>query len=661
MSEPRGQAALAAPITLRAILLGAASAALLVTINPYLDFVKRTWSVGAGSLLDGPLMALFAFVLLNGLLVRLAPRRALSRGELLVIYGMLALSAGLARQGGLPYLVSSATYPFYMASPGNDWEHLILPHIPLWLRPADANVISWYWEGSPRGYGVPWHDWFVPMVALGSFTLALMAAMYCLGALLRRDWIERQRLTFPLVDVPLALTGDGERPTLASGILASRMFWLGFALPACVVVLGWLHRLWPSVPTAEIYNVQVGRNFAGMPLPWSALNRLSVSVIFPVIGITCLLPGEVSLSLWLFYVLSKVQLLIWASFGLAEEGATSAIAINPRTFIGFEEAGGFLALTAITLYQSRKAIHIAWSSLFGRGRPEDPDPYSVLTGRWAVLGFALANGFMLWWGMHAGASWWSFVALFGVFYAVLVGASRMVAAAGVMFIDTGFFPRAVVLRTVGAGPIGVNSLTMYAFYSLIYMYDPMNLAMPQMMNSFKLVHSGRLRGSTFTWAAGAAFVAAVAFGIIALLRMLHTYGASSVGYSGWPFSDYPGWAFSELAVSLRAPEAADNWLRAALVLGAGFTFLLVWLNARFIWWPVSPIGFLIASAGETNRSIWSSAFIAWALSTIIRRYGGLRLFRSLRPAFLGLVLGDVLPRGVLAILSSILGITDTST
>ncbi len=640
---------------MRAILLGAASVALLVSINPYLDFVRRTWSVGSGSLLEGPLVALFAFVLTNGLLRRLFPRRALSRGELLVIYGMLALSVGLARQGGLPYLVAAATYPFYMAGPGNGWEHLILPHVPLWLRVSDQEVVSWFWEGAPRGRGVPWGDWLTPMTAWGAFTLTLMAAMFCLGSLLRRDWIERQRLTFPLADVPLAMTGDSETPTPASAIFGNRTFWLGFALPAGLAILGWLHRIYPAVPVAQLYDVQVGRNFAGMPLPWSVLGNLSVSIIFPVIGITCLLPSEVSLSLWLFYVLYRIQLLVWGSFGLAQEGATSSININPRAFIGFEEAGGFLALAAIIVYQSRNSIRGAWRSLLGRARVEEPDPYSPLQGRWALLGFILANGFMIWWSLCAGMSWWSFVGLLGVFYAVLIGASRMVAAAGVMYVDTGFFPRAIMLRTVGALPIGVSSLTMYAYLSVIYMYDPMNLAMPQIMNSFKLVHSGRLRGSAFTWAATAAFVSAIGFGIIALLKMLHTYGASSLPL--WPFTDYPGWAFTELAATLRAPEAPDNWLRAALGLGAGFTLLLVWLNSRFIWWPVSPIGFLIASSYETNRSIWSSAFIAWVLSTLIRRYGGLGLFRRLRPAFLGLVLGDILTGGALAILSSALGIS----
>ena len=551
----------AMPVTLitpRAVLVGGISAALLSVINPYLAFVRRTWDVGSGSLLSGPVVVLFALVVVNGLLIRLLRRRAFSRGELLVVYGMLIVSVGLTMQGGLPYIVSATVYPFYMATPGNAWEHMILPHVPLWLRLTNLEVVSWFWEASPQGLGVPWRYWLSPMLGWGIFTLALMAAMFCLGALLRRDWIERQRLAFPLVDVPLAMTGEHKHPVLRTSILSSRIFWIGFAVPALVAVVSWFHVLFPSVPSIAVWDVPVGRYFAGMSLPWRVLGDMSISVVFPVIGITCLLPREVSLSLWLFYVLFRIQLLVWGSFGLAEEGGTAAVAVNPRLFIAFQEAGGFVALSGVVLYQSRNAIRSAWLSLLGRTRAK-PDPYAPLTGRWALLGFLLANGLMIWWALRAGMSWWAFAGLMGVFYAVLLGASRLVAAGGVMFLDTGFFPRGIILRTLGAPVIGPASLTMYSYLSCIYMYDPMNLAMPQMMNSFKLVHSARLRGSTFTWAAAMGILTVTILGLAALLQMLHQEGASSLG--AWPFTSYPGWGFGELDATLRAPELADNWLR----------------------------------------------------------------------------------------------------
>jgi len=642
----------AGPITARSVLVGAASVALLAAVNPYLAFVTRTWSVGSGSLLGSPIVVLFLLLVVNGFLLRRWPGGAFRREEMLVVYGMLIVSVGLAMQGGMPYIVSATTYPFYRASPANQWEHMIWPHIPTWLRLQDMAAVNLFWEGLSEGQRVPWGQWLTPMAAWGVFTLALMGAMFCLAALVRKDWIEQQRLTFPLVDVPLTMTGAAERPSLVSSILNNRVFWIGFSIPALFTVLTWLHRFFPSVPAPQLQAIQVGQYFAGMPLPWNVLGQMQISIHFPVIGITCLLPGEVSLSLWLFYVLYQLQMLTWASFGVAPGGANAAI-VNPRAFVAFQEAGGFIALSAVALYQCRHTIKAAWLSLIGRVRPE-ADPYAPISGRGALVGFAAANAVMFWWALHAGMSWWSFAALMGVFYAVLLGASRLVAAGGVMYVDTGFFPRGVVLRTLGAAAVGPTSLTMYAYLSVIYMYDPMNLAMPQMVDSMKLLHGGKVKGKGFVWAAMLAVAVVLAVGLPALLQVVHHYGASSL--QRWPFTSYPQWAFGELDASLRTPELPDNWLRAGLVLGAGMMLLLSWLSTNFVWWPVSPVGFIIASSYETDRSIWTNALIAWVLSSAIRRYGGLRLFRSFRPAFLGLVLGQFLTQGALAIISSVFGL-----
>ncbi len=646
----------ASPITPRAILLGALSVALLAAINPHLAFVARTWSVGDGSLLNSAVFMLFLLVAANGVLARFWPDRALHRSELLVVYGMLIVSVGYLFVGGMPYLVSATTHPFYMATSGNEWEHLIWPYVPGWLSLSSPEAVVWFWEGSPAGVGVPWDVWLTPLLNWFSFSVAMMAAMFCLGALLSRDWIERQRLAFPLVEVPLSLTGRDAFPTLRSSILSNRVFWLGFAVPCALAVLAFLHRLSPSVPSPALWNIHIGRNFAGMGLPWSALSDMRLSLLFPVIGITCMLPSEVSLSLWLFYALYLIQLLVWASFGIAAEGGTSSLSLNPVSFVHYQEAGGFIALSVLIIYQSRSALRRAWWSLLGRDQ-ETHSPYAALAGRWALLGFAAANGFMLWWASRAGMSWWSFGLLMAVFYAVLIGCSRLVAAGGVMFVSNEFTTRGVVLSAVGARAIGAQSLTMYTYVWLAYMADPMSLAMPQMVNSFKLIGQARVRGKLFTLAAGLAVIIMLGVGLPALLSVIHKHGASAIGYgSGWPFRMFPNWAFGDLDAALRDPLPPDNWLRSAMLLGAVITAVLVWLNTRFVWWSLSPIGFLIASSYETNRSLWLNALIAWGLVTLIRRYGGLRLERTLRPAFLGLVLGSYLPSGVFAIISALLGI-----
>lgn len=640
------------PITIRAVLLGALLSAALALLNPYTQYVAAAWSIGWGSLPMGPVFVLFLLVAANGLLTRGWQRLAFARGELLLAYSMMIITFPLVRVY-LPYLIGTLSYAFYRASPENDWEHLIWPHVPPWFQPASADVMSSFWEGMPKGGAVPWGEWVAPLAAWGVFAAALLTAMFCLAALMRKDWIERQRLTFPLVDVPFAVVGDQPVPTLSRSIFSNRIFWIGFAVPAVISFLHWLSRIFPAVPD-PVLEYLVGRTFAGFGLPWNVLGDMRIRIYFAVIGITCLIPGEVSLSLWLFYLLYCVALVAFAGLGITAS-ASSAVGFNPRSFIGFAEAGGFIAVAAAALWQSRRTLGSAARGLVGMG-DTGADASAPLSGRAALLGFLAANAVMTWWAVRAGMSWWSFCVLVGLFYVVLLGCSRLVAAAGVMRTDAAVypFPREIMLRMIGAAPIGAPSLTIMAYLSMTYMSDIENSSMPQMINSFKLVHSERLRGVAFTWAAAVAVAAVLIFSSIGLLEVAYRYGASSVGC--WPLTGAATCAFRQLDSSLHAPELPNNWLRGALAGGAAFTFLLIWLSSRFVWWPVSPVGFIIASAFFTNYGLWFNAFIGWSLATLIRHYGGLALYRRLRPAFLGLVLGEFLTRSGLAALGMVVGL-----
>ena len=64
------------------------------------------------------------------------------------------------------------------------------------------------------------------------------------------------------------------------------------------------------------------------------------------------------------------------------------------------------------------------------------------------------------------------------------------------------------------------------------------------------------------------------------------------------------------------------------------------------------MGFAI-SVGWLTSQIWFSALIAWLLKGVIVRFGGVRLFRNLRPFFLGLILGEVAVQGVWAVVYSL--------
>jgi len=165
-----------------------------------------------------------------------------------------------------------------------------------------------------------------------------------------------------------------------------------------------VHSISPGVPEVPL-SFPVEQAFAGMGLPWNVFGGESgvhFSVFFPLVGIAYLLPGEVSLSLWLFYVLYRLQELVWASFGVVP-GGSSSVGIDPQSFIPMQEAGGFIALSIVVIYQSRRTLAAAWQGLIGRA-PQEPDPLMPLSPRWALLGTCSCSGGPYWRGCRGGPS-----------------------------------------------------------------------------------------------------------------------------------------------------------------------------------------------------------------------------------------------------------------
>ncbi len=55
--------------------------------------------------------------------------------------------------------------------------------------------------------------------------------------------------------------------------------------------------------------------------------------------------------------------------------------------------------------------------------------------------------------------------------------------------------------------------------------------------------------------------------------------------------------------------------------------------------------------------LWFSVFLGWSGKYVILKYGGLGVYRKARPAFLGLVLGEMSCAGVWAIIGMITGVS----
>jgi hypothetical protein len=85
--------------------------------------------------------------------------------------------------------------------------------------------------------------------------------------------------------------------------------------------------------------------------------------------------------------------------------------------------------------------------------------------------------------------------------------------------------------------------------------------------------------------------------------------------------------------------------------------LLMLARHHFLWWPLHPIGYPIGAVWLMDQ-LWFSIFLAWLIKLVAMKYGGPRLYRRMRPFFLGLILGQFAIAGAWLIVDYFTGMTD---
>ncbi len=67
--------------------------------------------------------------------------------------------------------------------------------------------------------------------------------------------------------------------------------------------------------------------------------------------------------------------------------------------------------------------------------------------------------------------------------------------------------------------------------------------------------------------------------------------------------------------------------------------LPVVMRRHYLWWPLHPLGAAL-SVSWILCVFWFPMLVAWLIKNVITRYGGIKLYLRLRPAFLGLIFGE---------------------
>lgn len=542
----------------------------------------------------------------------LFPRR-LTRTRLLVAYAMLSASCCLVGYGFIQAMFAAITGQFY--APGATTRFRSFNGtVPAWLVPHDPRVLKGLYVGNAS---VPWHAWLLPLAAWGALIALFAFAMLALAVLLAQVWIRYERLTFPIVQLPLEMTEE------RTPFFRNRLMWLGFAIPAVLESLLALNFYFPAVPAVQLKHV----NFItpGTPFPWNAADPLYIGFTPFIIGFAFIAPADISFSIF-FFGLADRLLQVWAAWAGYGQGSVSARSQMP--FSTQQTLGAFLVFALIPLW--RAGPHI-------QRRLRDPDARAE---RAAMAGLVVCIGAL---GVFLTA-----IGLSPLLTALVILLALLIATALARIrTESGtawaFGPPAGIAGNVtellGTAAFPVPALA--GLGTLQWMFtDTRFLPMPFHLESLKIGDAIRVKKSAMAAALGIATVVGIALGFYAVLTLEYRLGLDSGKIYG-----------GETFWRSYAPRLVNNWVNNRtgpdtvglpwVGIGALFTLLLFFLRQRFLWWPLHPIGYVLGHTG-TGLSFWVHYGIAWFLKALILRYGGVDLYRRTLPFVFGLILGDIL-------------------
>ena len=188
---------------------------------------------------------IFAFVVvLNYLFARFAPHLALTQGELLTLYAMLSIASAIGGHDLFQVVVTNIAVVGWMSNEENEWATLFHHYLPDWLALTDKKSITPYFVGEsslylPENLGL----WWQPVLAWSGFIIVLLFTAFFINAILRKQWIEAERLSYPIIELPQQMT--------TTHFFRNRLMWAGFVLAGGMDLINGLHFLFSHYSRAR--------------------------------------------------------------------------------------------------------------------------------------------------------------------------------------------------------------------------------------------------------------------------------------------------------------------------------------------------------------------------------------------------------------------------
>lgn len=610
-------------MTTRSLLYGVLFASLTSFIVTWAELVTASIQIGFLQLPPVVIGLLFLLLLLNKSLIRF--KKALSPQELAVIFFMMLLSAMISSRGLMEDLPSTLTGINYYANEVNKWKEIFFSHIKSWLVPWNPTgaerqlFVRGYYEGFYPGGSIPWLKWLLPLLRWYILVLLVFFSFFCLAVIFRKQWIEGEKLSFPLTQLPIEML-SGE-----NAFLTNKVMWLGFAIPAIIYTLNTLQKVFPNLPSINL-NINLKQYLTGRP--WDNIEYLYIYISFATIGFFYLLPTQLLFSFWFFYFFFRAQELIAVYLG-AE--TTIAPHSGASLFVSYETAGAFFITAGYLFY-------IALPHLGKIVKNEYKEKDEVIPYKIALWGLIVSLLLICLWSNRAGLGLAIALFEFGIYIFIeAIVMARATSEGGMIMTEGCFTPIDIYSLFASPSSLGAQNLSILPFMDSLFTRDLRGILITAFLDSFKIGDSLKIKRRNLAIVFG--IVVPFSILIATIFHLLIVYKKGGLNLYWFSFRGDNLRYFIENTPFIENKVPSNIGYLPYFLGGAIFTLFLIIMRMRFWWWPFHPLGFALSTSWGVIV-FWFPIFLSWLIKTFTLYVGGMRLFMKTRPFFLGLIFGE---------------------
>ena len=634
-----------AAVTGRAVLLGVAGAVqgafFQMRTEVYPVTVTPPWVSGPYlswyAVMPGAIFWISLVAVFNGALKRFAPRYALTPAEFAVIFGISTVAAAIGAVEQAMLLLPTHVYPFRPANA--DSLGPFRQYIPVWMVPHDPKIIEPYYLGKESFWTAERITaWAMPLLTWTTYLTALGATMWAWNVILRRRWVDGDRLTFPNMQVPLTICREAGFGGLASG----RIFWGGFIVAAIYDSFGVMQQLLPGFPAVSS-SLDLSGVMQALPKPWDALSPMVMMWPTVYLGICFLIPLDILFSAGAFYILRRLLEVFGHSMGWDAIGSGA----GSFPYIRSQASGAWIALFFLLVWAERHHMRRVLDAALDFRKEAGRGPYDATEaqefGSYRAAGRILIIGtlFLIAFSIASGMAPLFAVIFYAYYWMMQVTMTRIFCQVGPPVFQP-YYTNPQITLTALFGSAGLPPATTVQLNLTHWLtYDPSGHPMGHQMAALHIARQTPVDPRPFgRWILGA-FVLG---GVVCLLSYLHfAYRVGEdqfQGGAGWNHIEAVG-IMNRIVGQVHQPRGPQGVEIAALFAGGAITALLAKLSSGVLGFPLHPVGFALAMSCAVEYS-WPAYLMMALFKFLTLRYGGRTLYEKFVPFFLGLTLGGLL-------------------